>query len=261
VGGPRNCAGHRSCKHEVITLLTGLAATKHGDRAEADRFFNAPYAALEEAVVNAAYHRSHEIREPIEIRILPEEVTVASSLGLDRSINIAQLQSGRFATRRYRNRRIGEFLKELSLTEGRGTGIPKMLKAMQQNGSPPPVFETDEDRTSFLVRLPIHPQFIKEAEERKRQTATGQVPGQVAAQVLQFCEQRRKAGEIQNLLGVRHRQTFRENYLTVFLDKGWLTRTIPDKPQSRLQRYQTTQEGKDWLQAAMAAARPPGPAA
>ena len=51
---------------------------KHGDRAEADRFFNVPYAALEEAVVNAVYHRSYEIREPIEIRILPEEVTVAS---------------------------------------------------------------------------------------------------------------------------------------------------------------------------------------
>ena len=42
-----------------------------------------------------------------------------------------------------------------------------MLKAMRQNGSPPPVFETDEDRTFFLVRLPIHPHFIKEAEERK----------------------------------------------------------------------------------------------
>lgn len=27
--------------------------------------------------------------------------------------------------RRYRNRRIGEFLKELELTEGRSTGIPK----------------------------------------------------------------------------------------------------------------------------------------
>jgi hypothetical protein len=98
---------------------------------------------------------SCEIREPIVVRVLPDEVTVASYPGLDRSINIAQLQSGWFAIRRYRNRRIGEFLKELSLTEGRGTGIPKMLKAMQQNGSPLPVFETDEDRTFFLVRLPL----------------------------------------------------------------------------------------------------------
>ena len=130
-----------------------------------------------------------------------------------------------------------------------------MLKAMRQNGSPPPAFETDEGRTFFVVRLPIHPQFIKEAEERIRQAA----PGQVAAQVLQFCEQPRKAGEIQNLLGVRHRQTFRENYLNVLLDKGWLARTIPDKPQSRLQRHQTIQEGRNWLQTEMTRpARPPG---
>lgn len=116
--------------------------------------------------------------------------------------------------------------------------MPKMLKAMRQNGSPIPVFETDEDRTFFLVRLPIHPQFMKEAEARKRRAATGevtgQVTGQVAVRVLQFCEQPRKAGEIQQLLGVKHRQTFRENYPNVFLDKGWLARTIPDKPQSRL---------------------------
>lgn len=32
--------------------------------------------------------------------------------------------------RRYRNLRIGEFLKELDLTEGRATGIPKILKVM-----------------------------------------------------------------------------------------------------------------------------------
>ena len=90
------------------------------------------------------------------------------------------------------------------------------------------------------------------------QSLTGQVTGQVAVQVLQYCEQPRKAGEIQNLLGVRHRQTFRENHLNVFLDKGWLVRTIPDKPQSRLQRYQTPQEGKCWLQtAATRSARPP----
>ena len=31
----------------------------------------------------------------------------------------------RFLSRRYRNRRGGEFLKELEMTEGRGTGIPK----------------------------------------------------------------------------------------------------------------------------------------
>ncbi len=61
--------------------------------------------------------------------------------------------------RRYRNRRMGEFLKELELTEGRCTGIPKIRAAMEGNGSPPPRFSTDEGRTYFAVELPVHPQL------------------------------------------------------------------------------------------------------
>ena len=51
----------------------------------------------------------------------------------------------------------GDFLKELDLTEGRSTGISKVLKVMKENGSPPPEFETDGDRSYFLIRLPAHP--------------------------------------------------------------------------------------------------------
>lgn len=59
---------------------------KHGDRAEADRFSNYPFAALEEALVNAVHHRSYEEREPIEVRILPDHITITSHPGADRSI-------------------------------------------------------------------------------------------------------------------------------------------------------------------------------
>ncbi len=84
-------------------------------------------------------------------------MVVLSFPGPDRSIKLEDLRAGRAVSRRYRNRRIGEFLKELDLTEGRATGIPKILKVMATNGSPAPVFETDEERTSFVVRLPCHP--------------------------------------------------------------------------------------------------------
>lgn len=63
-------------------------------------------------------------------------------------------------SRRYRNRRIGDFLKELKLVEGRNTGIPTILRAMEANGSGLPVFETDKDRTFFTVILPIHKEFL-----------------------------------------------------------------------------------------------------
>lgn len=62
----------------------------------------------------------------------------------------------RMVSRYYRNRRLGEFLKELSLTEGRNTGIPTIQRELALNGSPAASFVTDEDRLSFLVRIPCH---------------------------------------------------------------------------------------------------------
>ena len=120
---------------------------KHPDRAEATRLFNYPFPAIEEAVVNTVYHRSYEQREPVEIRVNPDGIEIVSYPRPDASIRIEALNSEKIVARRYRNRRIGEFLKELELTEGRCTGIPRIRAAMEKNGSRPPRFSTDEGRT------------------------------------------------------------------------------------------------------------------
>ena len=84
--------------------------------------------------------------------------------GPDRSVHMEQLRIGKAMSRRYRNRRIGEFLKELQFTEGSSTGIPKILEAMKKNGSPPEEFEFDEEHSYFMVRLPVHPAALEVAE-------------------------------------------------------------------------------------------------
>ena len=136
------------------------------DVAEANRFFNYPYVAIEEALSNAVYHKGYDIREPIEVRVLPDRIEILSHPGADRSISIEGLKSYRVSSRRYRNRRIGEFLKELHLTEGRNTGFQKIIRALKANGSPMPIFETDEDRTYFLTTFLIHPDFLPSNEGR-----------------------------------------------------------------------------------------------
>ena len=83
-------------------------------------------------------------------------------------MKIEDLNKGSAHVRTYRNRRIGDFLKELHLTEGRCTGVPKIHKAMEANGSPPAIFETDEESHYFLTVLPIHP------EAGRRTTAASQ---------------------------------------------------------------------------------------
>lgn len=130
---------------------------KHHDRAEATRVENFPYPAIEEAVVNAIYHRGYDVREPVEVRISRDELIVLSYPGPDRSIRLAQLRAGKVISRRCRNRRVGEFLKNLNFTEGRSTGVRKIMRAMKDNGSPPAEFAVDDDHTYFMVRLAVQP--------------------------------------------------------------------------------------------------------
>ena len=147
------------------------------DQAESIRFYNYPYISLKECIVNAIYHRSYEIRELVEIRIHPDKIEILIFPGPDRSIKQSDIDKGILVARRYRNRRIGEFLKELKLTEGRCTGIPKIRIAMKNNGSPEPVFETDDERSYFLTTLMIHP------EARAREQVSLQESPQVIPQV------------------------------------------------------------------------------
>ena len=76
---------------------------------EANRFVSYPYEALEEAVVNAFYHRDYMCYEPVHVEIEPDCVRIISYPGIDRSIPIKVIEEGiRFKTRMYRNRRLGE---------------------------------------------------------------------------------------------------------------------------------------------------------
>ena len=141
----------------IKTQIIGEQVIKHVNKAEADGFYNFPYAAVEEALSNAVYHKSYELGSPIEIQIWPDKIEILSFPGPVPPVNASILKTQkRIIAREYRNRRIGDFLKELRLTEGRGTGLPSIYKAMADNGSPLPVFETDAEATYFLVTLPVH---------------------------------------------------------------------------------------------------------
>ena len=151
----------RSALRYIQNNIISEKVIKHPDKAEADRFFNYPYAAIEEALSNAVYHKGYDEREPIEVRVEKDMIEIVSHPGPDRSVTIEGLKKFKVTNRRYRNRRIGEFLKELHLTEGRNTGFRKILEALEANGSPLPEFETDEEHSYFISRIFInYPQTI-----------------------------------------------------------------------------------------------------
>lgn len=86
-------------------------------KAESERFFNYPYNALEEALVNAVFHKSYREEEPVEIRIYVDSIQILNYPGLAKWINLEKFETGKIRGRKYRNRRIGELFKEIDLSE------------------------------------------------------------------------------------------------------------------------------------------------
>jgi len=141
---------------------------KSPGKAEAARISNYPYAAIEEILANAVYHRSYQISEPITVRITPESIEITSFPGFDRSITDDAIGRFDLRARIYRNRRIGDFLKELKLIEGRNTGFPNARKALAANGSPDLRFDMSPDRDYLSVTIPVHSYFSQKKEKTEK---------------------------------------------------------------------------------------------
>ena len=79
---------------------------------------------------------------------------------------------------------------------------------------------------------------------------TTEVAGEVTAEVaklLSLSSRPVSRHDLQKAFGLRHDEHFREAYLVPALAAGLIEMTIPDKPNSRLQKYRLTAKGQAWL--------------
>ena len=149
-----------------------------------------------------------------------------------------------------------------------GSGTLNIIDWCAENGNSPPVWfeQAGSVYVSFHpVDLPDVPggaaQVTAQVDDDKKTNSlailgriidgmpglTAQVTAQVAAQVLDFCREPRKASEIMEILKLKHWKTFQKNYLNPLLESGFIERTIPDKPRSSKQRYGLTEKSKALL--------------
>ena len=230
---------------------------KLSDRAEAERHWNYPYVAIEEALANAVYHKSYRKPEPIVVTFTPDRMEINSLPGPDRSIRKADLEKFHLFAKQDRNRRIGDFLKELELAEARNTGYPAILRAVERNGSPKPIIETNASRDYFTFVLPIHKYFHQSDAETMRElngTASVTVPVTDPVTVPVTDPVRKLLFALKNgpcapsdlraAVGIKHRQTFRENYLNPALRDGFISSKDGISPHDPNIRYSLTDLGQ-----------------
>ena len=108
---------------------------------------------------------------------------------------------------------------------GLGTGIPRALQDW-----PSIDLIDDVEANQFVVRTGR--QFVEEATPQFTPQVTPEV-----SRLLEVMHGEMKRTDIQSALGLKDHKHFRSNYLQPALDGGLIEMTVPDKPQSRLQRY------------------------
>ncbi len=263
----------------IKTNIVQEHVSKAPNQAEAVRYFNYPYQAIEEAIVNAVYHKSYERENPVEIQIHPDKFEILSFPGPMPPIDKKMLKQQRVVAREYRNRKLGSFLKELKLTEGRGTGLPIIYRSLEVNGSPPPLFETDDDRSFFLCTLAVHPlvKTILGSEEElsgdidinlyinkiealnnhlrlHKRLRRDQVETKLLYdletnyfKVLRYCDKPKSRFSILEHIGLYNNSKNFNAYIKPLLALEWLTQTIPEKPTSKQQQYFTSELGSKLL--------------
>ena len=210
---------------------------KHPDSPRATRTCSYPLAAIEEILANAVYHRDYTIREPITVTIHPDRITVLSFPGPDRSISDEDIASFNMATTRYRNARIGDLLKHRGLAEKRGTGIATVLRALESNGSPMPIFETDAERTFFRVTIMEHPRFIDRMESVARVSTVRRTHEELRTAVMEKLRDRGQMSMKDLAESLGYSRSAQNIYSTVreLVSEGRIEYTLPDKMSSRNQ--------------------------
>ncbi len=134
-----------------------------------------------------------------------------------------------------RNKEIMRIFKDLEMVEYLGSGMPRILNAYPKESF---IFTENFIRMVFLASMP----FVDQVSP--------QVSPQVNPQVTRLLESiigEMTRDTLQALIGLKDRKSFRESYIKPALDTGLIEMTIPDKPNSRLQKYRLTNLGKGTL--------------
>lgn len=203
---------------------------KTGERTDSPQY---PMDAVRELILNALVHRDYSIHTegmPIQIVMYTDRLEISNPGGLYGRLRVDQLGKTQPDTR---NPVLVTAMEMMGKTENRYSGIPRVYHAMDEMGLPAPVFSVT--RNTFSVCL-------YNAESAASKSAGMAMVPQGKRDLLAFCRTPRSREEITEYLGITSKQYALRRYLDPLVNEGAIRLSIPEKPRSRQQRYQTVSE-------------------
>ena len=237
---------------DSVMLFLKKHAMRGADFSEIRRkdVWSIPLGILRELVINALVHADYSQRgAPIRVAFFDDRIEVENPGILLPGMTVEDMKQG---ISKIRNHVIARVFRELNLIEQWGSGVPRIFREARELGLPELEILEVGMRLRGVVRLTEQIKIEKNVTPTQSPT---QSPTKTAIDqenpmriFLKPLEDRdRSTLELMEHMGLKHRASFRENYLHPALEKGYIQRTIPDKPSSRKQKYRLTLKGHQFL--------------
>ncbi|MBK5209779.1 MAG: putative DNA binding domain-containing protein [Flavobacteriaceae bacterium] len=178
--------------------------------------------ALREAIINAFVHNDYSKEVPPKFEIFSDRFEITSAGGLPEGLSENEFFEG-FSVPR--NKELMRVYKDLDLVEHLGSGVPRILESYPKECF---MFSENFLRMSFPAAKTITPQVTPQVME-----------------LVKVLKDEMSRQEIQDKIGLSDRKNFMENYLNRALEFGVIEMILPDKPNSRLQKYKLTLMGEN----------------
>jgi len=246
--------------NQAVDFVLSKVNVSVGTREESNQVpikYELPRAAVSEAIVNAIAHRDYTNNGSVQVMLFKDRLEIWNPGILPLGLSPAKLRKPHRSIPA--NPLLAEPMYLAGYIERMGTGTGDIIRLCNEAGLKEPEFIQEEDFKTIIWRTlkaageatgeptrQAEGVDNKEVDEVTTGQATGQVTGQVSEEVkrvILVTDNELRSAEIQNILQLKHREYFRDNYLLPALESGFIEMTFPDSPNHPNQRYRLTASG------------------
>ena len=207
---------------------------------EIPRAWEIPERVVSEAIVNAVAHRDYASKASVQVMLYRDRLEVLNPGRLPTAWTVEDLLRPHESASE--NSRIAHAMYLAGYIERLGGGTIDMLKRCAKAGLPPPEFAVSGSGFSVRIRRPERERWVPpSAASASRLEARISLLEAKVLGLLNECE--RSKAELSRALGQRQASGPLHKAVRRLLDEGWIERTVPDKPASRLQKYRRARAG------------------
>lgn len=232
---------------ESILLFLKKHAMRAADLSGLHRkdVWSIPLTILREVVVNALLHADYSQRgAPIRVAFFDDRIEVENPGILLPGLTIEDMKQG---VSRIRNPVIARVFRELNLIEQWGSGVRRIFEQAKAQGLPAPQIVEIGMHVRFIVPLSSPIRVTPDEIPAETPVGTKSALSRHQVEILHKCLSDSPIGALMKIAGRADRTKFRNQVLQPLLDAGLVAMTLPDKPNSRLQKYRITEKGRDLL--------------